>query len=281
MDMDETFSSVECITECMSDPERTRKLIQAIEENVRPGDIVLDAGTGSTILALSAARAGAKKVIALEFDPFVAQLAQKNIDANGFHDVVELKFTDARMLDFEKPIHFDVVIAEMLTTGLVDEHQVWAINNLLQKGYADESTRFIPKRQDTYVELIQKDFVVEGFNMRMLRHIWSWLPDLGAEPLSEKHLLNSVEFNKENPLAFQRELDIVVASSGTLNSIRLTSQTVLGENLTVGDTLALNAPVVFPLEEDLSVTAGETVRIKVAYTFGGGYRNFAAQASIV
>lgn len=276
--MDETFSSIECITECMSDTERTKRFVEAIERIVRPGDTVSELGTGSAILALAAARAGAQKVFAVEFDPYVAKLAQENIDRNGFGNVVELKLTDARLFALSEKPRFDVVIAELLTTGLVDEHQVWAVNNLHEKGYVDEKTRFLPECQDTYIELIQKDFSVLGFDMRMVRHIWSWLPDLGVEPLSEKKLLNSVSFQTRNDLIFKTRLSLPVTKPGVLNSVRLTSKTRLDGENELGDTLALNAPVVFPLETDVKVSMGEVVNLEVMYTFGGGYRNFTVKS---
>ena len=88
--MDETFSSIDLITQCLTDEKRTLKFKQAIEETVKPGDIVLDSGTGSSILALFAARAGAKKVIAIELDPYVAKLARQNVINNGYEDVIQV-----------------------------------------------------------------------------------------------------------------------------------------------------------------------------------------------
>ena len=54
--MDETFSSIDLITQCLTDKKRTLKFKRAIAETVKLGDVVLDAGTGSSILALFAAR---------------------------------------------------------------------------------------------------------------------------------------------------------------------------------------------------------------------------------
>lgn len=277
--MDETFSSVECITECLSDTVRTEGLVKAIENTVKPGDIVLDSGTGSAILALVAARAGAKKVIALEFDPYVAQLAQENINKSGYKDVVEIRLGDARTMTFEEGLVFDVVIMEMLTTGMVDEHQVWTVNNLHEKGHVNDNTVFVPKKQDTYIQLTEKNFVEFGFEMKMLRHIWSWLPDSPPEPLTEKVLLSSISFNQRNDINFSKTFSAQIIRDGILNSVLLTSETFWTDDLHVGDTLALNAPVVVPLEEDIHVISGDTVEVAVSYTFGGGYRNF--KASIV
>lgn len=273
-DSDETFSSIECITECLSDAERTDAIMRAIQETVRPGDIVLDAGTGSAILAMTAARAGAKKVIALEIDPYVAERARENIQRNGLGDVVELVETDAREFRLPNKGTFDVVIMELLTTGMVDEHQVATMNNLHTSGVVDEKTRFVPVRQDTYVALLHKNFEYAGFDVRMIRHLWKWLPNEGMEFLSEKKLLNTISFGVINPMHFKGRLSLEATSDGVFNSIHLSSMTTFSEHAVVGDTLALNAPVAFPLEEDVLVKKGDIVEIEIAYVFGGGYPNF-------
>ncbi len=271
--MDETFSSIELITECLSDTERTSKIVEAIEKNVKPGDTVLDAGTGSAILAMAAAKAGAKKITAVEFDPYIAKWAYENVLRNKLEGVVNIFLSDARTVQFEEGTRFDVVIMEMLTTGMIDEHQVWATNNLHEKGYVDEKTRFIPQKQSTFITLTEKNFDDFGFEIRMVRHLWSWLPNSGMAFLSEKKLLNSISFNQVNELDFKTRVSFEVTKDGVINSVHLSSLTTIDENIEVGDTLALNAPVVFPLDEDYPVKKGEKIDLEISYIFGNGYRN--------
>ena len=280
--MDETFSSIDLITQCLTDTERTLKFKQAIEEAVKPGDVVLEAGTGSSILSLFAARAGAKKVIAVEIDPYVAKLAQQNVINNGLEDIIQVIVDDVRNVKLEGTKAFDVVIMELLTTGMVDEHQVWTVNNLHERGLVDESTVFIPKRQDTFVTLSQMNFVEYGLTMRMVMHLWEPFPrEEFLSLLSESTLLNSVPFDGQSPLDFSWKGIFEVNTSGTLNSVYLTSKTILNDSLDVGDTLALNAPVVVPLENDHIVQKGDRVECSIGYKFGSGYRNFKADVRVL
>ena len=53
----------------------TRLCLEAIERECGPGDVVLDIGTGSGILALAAARLGAARVDALDTDPEAVESA--------------------------------------------------------------------------------------------------------------------------------------------------------------------------------------------------------------
>lgn len=62
-----------------------------LEEYVRPGDRVLDLGTGSGILAVAAAKMGAGEVLALDIDAAAAAVARETVSLNGLAGVVEVR----------------------------------------------------------------------------------------------------------------------------------------------------------------------------------------------
>jgi ribosomal protein L11 methyltransferase len=62
-----------------------------LEEYVRPGDRVLDLGTGSGILAAAAAKMGAAEVLALDIDAAAAAVARETVSLNGLAGVVEVR----------------------------------------------------------------------------------------------------------------------------------------------------------------------------------------------
>jgi predicted RNA methylase len=278
MDMDEAFSSIDLVTQCLTDKKRTEKFQEAIDRVVKPGDVVLDSGTGSGVLALMAARAGAKKVYAIEYDPYIAKLALKNVADNNLSDVVEIIVGDVRNANFPQGTVFDVVIMEMLTTGMIDEYQVWTMNNLHAKGYTTSATRFLPQRQDTFVSLVQADYSNYGLQMRMVRHIWEPHCTIDFTELTKTELLNSISFKTTNPLSFESTMMLTAEKAGIINSLHVTSNTILDDELEVGDTAALNAPVIWPFEKDVAVEKGDTIELTISYQFGGGFRNFNAQA---
>ncbi len=61
----------------------TRLCIGALEELVRPGDAVLDVGTGSGVLSIVAAMLGAAHIVATDIDPTAVQVAAENAQVNG------------------------------------------------------------------------------------------------------------------------------------------------------------------------------------------------------
>jgi ribosomal protein L11 methyltransferase len=106
----------------------TQMCLQAIEEHLRPGDTVLDLGTGSGILAIAAAKLGASHVLALDIDPVAVQAAQANIDANGTSQVVTVTQGSLKEIaDFKFQIsdslptsNFQLVIVNILAKVIVE-----------------------------------------------------------------------------------------------------------------------------------------------------------------
>jgi len=63
--------------------ETTRLCLEALEDVITPGCTVLDVGTGSGILAIAAAKHGAKRVRAIDVDASTVAVVRKNAERNG------------------------------------------------------------------------------------------------------------------------------------------------------------------------------------------------------
>jgi ribosomal protein L11 methyltransferase len=93
----------------------TRGALRHLESAVRPGAHVLDAGTGSGVLAIAAALLGARLVTAVDLDPTAVDVARANASANGVAEVVR---TAERRLDggfLAEAGPFDVIVANILS----------------------------------------------------------------------------------------------------------------------------------------------------------------------
>jgi release factor glutamine methyltransferase len=82
-------------------------LVDALDREVRPGDRVLDLGTGTGIAALAAMRGGAGAVVATDIDPVAVACAQANLE-----QIVATDRPAVRQGDLFDPVageRFDVV----------------------------------------------------------------------------------------------------------------------------------------------------------------------------
>lgn len=81
VDNSKNFTRLQVHEEMVADAVRVDSYHEAIRRHVRPGDVVVDLGTGTGILALFAAQQQAKQVYALDHSPFI-EVARRIADAN-------------------------------------------------------------------------------------------------------------------------------------------------------------------------------------------------------
>lgn len=73
----------------------TRGALQLLQHYLRPGDRVLDLGSGSAILAIAAAMLGAVRVAGVELDPEALPASLQNVERNGVVERVRIVEGDA------------------------------------------------------------------------------------------------------------------------------------------------------------------------------------------
>ena len=101
------------------DHETTRGVLQLMQRVIRPGDDVADLGAGSAVLAIAAARLGARRAIAIELDPDAIGNAEENVVTNGVSDRCTVIQGDAgALLPLVSPVR--VVLANILATAVIE-----------------------------------------------------------------------------------------------------------------------------------------------------------------
>ena len=99
------------------DHQTTKICLKFIEKYIKPGMKVLDAGSGTAILGIAAAKLDAGKVIAFDIDDWCYENGIENTQLNNVVDKVEIKKCELK--DIEED-NFDLIIANIQKNILLE-----------------------------------------------------------------------------------------------------------------------------------------------------------------
>ncbi len=102
----------------LNDSQHMKLYQKAIRQAVRPDDVVLDAGTGTGILALFACQAGARRVYAIDRQDIIF-VARQLAEENGFSDRIVFLQQDIRDVRLEEPV--DIIISELISKSVLGQ----------------------------------------------------------------------------------------------------------------------------------------------------------------
>jgi ribosomal protein L11 methyltransferase len=109
----------------------TRLMLELMPEMITSKSRVLDAGTGSGILAIAAAKLGAEKVLAFDNDEWSIASARENKYLNGVSDKIRVVKGDHQVLDDAGM--FDVILVN-ITLSVIESMISFLSDHLEKKG---------------------------------------------------------------------------------------------------------------------------------------------------
>ena len=145
--------------------ETTRMCVEALEENVKEDTTVFDIGTGSGILAIAAAKLGAKKVIGVDLDPVAVDSAKENVSFNNLNNI-EILY--GNLMDVVKG-KADLVVANIIAEIIVVLAE--DVKNFLVPGGLFITSGIIRERR----ELVETKLKEKGFKIKEVKEQGEWL----------------------------------------------------------------------------------------------------------
>jgi len=147
-----SFENFNAHRSMLSDSFRVSQYKRAIDESVKKGDIVIDAGSGTGLLAVLAAKAGAKKVYAIEASNY-AKIAKKTAFDSGVSKKIEVIQDDFSRVKLPEKV--DVLITETFGSLIFNEGAAPDLKNCIKKNLKKDAI-LIPGSVSFYVGTLKR-----------------------------------------------------------------------------------------------------------------------------
>ena len=269
----------------LNDEARNDAYDRAIRAAVRPGDHVLEIGTGSGILAMMAARAGAARVTTCEVNPALAEVAAGIVAANGYADRVAVVARKSTELEVGRdlPRAADLLVMEIFDAVLLGEGVLPSLTDARARLLAP-GARILPQRARVYAAALELPALrrvypirqIAGFDLSafaVFADPAGQMIELGAEPhrmLTEPTPVFDFDFAAPVvPNAGQNRATLRVTADGTAHAVAIWYDLFLDDR-----TVMTTAPgvernhwkqAVRFLPEDIAVTAGQALVADARY----------------
>lgn len=136
----------------LADRVRSERLRKAVFATVRPGDVVLDVGTGTGLLSMFAVQAGAARVYAVEHCPATAELARDVIRQNAMAERITV--IEGSAASVELPEAVDVLLIELIG-NLGSEEDIEEVAAAVAARWLKPGGRSVPERLRTFALPVQ------------------------------------------------------------------------------------------------------------------------------
>lgn len=264
--------------EYLIDRVRVSAFERAISEVVRPGDVVLDLGSGTGILGLFALKAGASRVYAIDSSG-LTQLAREIFAANGFADrAVCIKGLSTRV---ELPEKVNVIIGDLIGRFGFDGGLVEYFADARHR-MARPDVRTIPSKVDLLVAPVEApqtwdevDFWKDspaGFNFDRAYNIavntGHPVKYRSDQILGVPEVIATIDVTRGSDPILEGEAASIVRRSGTMHGIAGWFEATLSPSVTMSNSplredIINRRAVFFPVDPPTAVNAGDSVRVKM------------------
>ncbi len=215
--------------------------------------VVYDLGCGSGVLTYFASLYF-QGVVGFEVESKIASYASENLE-----DFDNALIVNADVLNIEGLEKADLIICEMLDTALIDEEEVPALNHFLD--FKEDGAIVIPKEVVNFAEPVNID-----------RSNICWEDDESSpnyEIIGRSVMYSQINLKEKIDEDFTTVLQFKINKDSLFNGIKITTVTLITDNIVLGPTPMFNPPLFIPIDE-IRVSKGDIIRIQLSYKMGGG-----------
>lgn len=273
--IDNIFEFLSVHREMIQDKVRTSAYKKSIFNTIKKGDVVLDVGTGTGLLAFFCAQAGASKVYAIEKTDII-KVAQENAKNNGFDNIIFIN-EDSRNVTLPEKV--DVIVSEVIGHFVLEENMLDSIVDAKER-FLKKNGVLIPESVDLYFAPVEANrFYDEEINY------WNKKTDnidfsaskifatnnvyildiLESNYLSDSQKIETIDFYSSEKINLKIEASFKIKRSGVLHGLAGWFKVTLCENVFINtspnSTKTHWKQCFFPLESPVHVSKGDEISI--------------------
>lgn len=258
----------------LSDENRMRNFIAAIDHVVFAGAKVLELGGGTGALSCFAA-ARASKVWCVEFNPDLVAESHRFLEFNPHGHKVEVIHADA--FDYLPPEPVDVVICEMIHVAMLREKQIEMIEAFKQRylrQFGGPLPIFVPVAIIMAVQPLQQDYDFFGFYAPIIQFQRPGISHIGSAELAAPAVYSTLDLSQPSSREIGWQGSFVLTQDGSVNALRFVTKNILAVLHEQASTIDwLIDYLVLPLAKSVDGRAGDILHVSFHYLAGGSIRS--------
>ncbi|MBI4017687.1 MAG: methyltransferase domain-containing protein [Candidatus Aenigmarchaeota archaeon] len=258
----------------LSDRTRTGAFRRAIRKTVKRGDVVVDLGTGTGIMAFFASQSGARKIYAIERTGII-NLAKRLAESNGYTNI---KFINSDSRHAKLPEKCDVLLSECIGYFALQENMLSDVIEL-RKRLLKRGGVMMPSEIELFLAPVSspelygkiafwKRMYGIGFGPAMEVAANSVYQELvaPAQLIASAARIKRIDLSKDDSIKLDETVDFTARRGGQIDSICGYFRAKLCD-----DVFLTNGPgtqthwkcQLFPLNPHLRVRKGDVIRCRV------------------